>query len=48
MSGEVLNMSILDINKYWCKLNVLCSNNRHKSYTHRCQQLEKMKKDFTN
>ncbi len=35
MAGDVLNMSILDIYKHRCKLKDLCSENRHKSYTHR-------------
>ena len=29
--GEVLNMSILDINKHRRKLKVLCFKNRHKT-----------------
>ena len=31
MAGEVLNMSILDINKHRCKLKDLCFKNRHKT-----------------
>ena len=31
MAGEVLNMSILDINKHHRKLKVLCFKNRHKT-----------------
>ena len=39
MAGEVLNMSILDINKHWCKLKDLCFKTATKPYTQRCSQL---------
>jgi hypothetical protein len=33
--GEMLNMSILDINKNRCKLKILCFKTATKPYTHR-------------
>ncbi len=38
MAGEVLNMSILDINKLRCKLKDLYFKTATKPYTNRCAQ----------
>ena len=46
MAGEVLNMSILTINKHWCKLKDLCFKNRHKTIYSPLAVIEK--KDFSN
>ena len=41
MAGEVLNMSILDINKHRRKLKVLCFKNRHKTIYQTLAAIEK-------
>ncbi len=35
MAGEVLNMSVLTLNKHRCKLKDLCFKTATKPYTHR-------------